>query len=90
MWLLFLLLLALPLSVAFQTADRILSCYILYSMYAPHPISINPFATVLHAIFVRETNKALEVERDGGLVGNDQLVYVLWKVLKGDGKDVSD
>ena len=59
-------------------------------MYAPHPISINPFATVLHAIFVRETNKALEIEKDGGLAENDQFVYVLWKVLKGDGKDVSD
>ena len=73
-----------------QAADRILSCYILYSMYAPHPISINPFATVLHAIFVRETNKALEMEKDGGFAGNDQFVYVLWKILKGDGKDVSD
>ena len=59
-------------------------------MYAPHPISINPFATVLHSIFVRETNKALEMERDGGLAENDQFVYVLWKILKGDGKDVSD
>ena len=77
-------------SVAFQTADRILSCYILYSMYAPYPISINPFAAVLHALFVRETNKALETEQDGGLVENDQFVYVLWKILKGDGKDVSE
>lgn len=59
-------------------------------MYAPHPISINPFATVLHAIFVRETNKALEMEKDGRFAENDQFVYVLWKILKGDGKDVSD
>ena len=59
-------------------------------MYAPHPISINPFATVLHAIFVRETNRALEMEKGGGLAENDQFVYVLWKILKGDGKDVRD
>ena len=59
-------------------------------MYAPHPISINPFATVLYAVFVRETNKALEVEKGGGFAENDQFVYVLWKILKGDGKDVSD
>jgi hypothetical protein len=59
-------------------------------MYAPHPISINPFATVLHAIFVRETNKALEMVQDGGPAENDQFVYVLWKILKGDGKDVRD
>jgi len=59
-------------------------------MYAPHPISINPFATVLYAIFVRETNKALDMEKDGGFAQNDQFVYVLWKILKGDGKDVSD
>ena len=83
-----LFLLALSPSAAFQAPDRILSCYILYSMYAPHPISINPFATVLHAIFVRETNKALETEKGGGLAENDQFVYVLWKILKGDGKDV--
>ena len=76
------------LSGVLQTADRILSSYILYSMYAPHPISINPFATVLHAIFVRETNKALETERGGGPAENDQFVYVLWKILKGDGMDV--
>jgi len=80
----------LSLSVVSQTADRILSCYILYSMYAPHPISINPFAAVLHAIFVRETNKALEMEKAGGFAGNDQFVYVLWKILKGDGNDVSN
>ena len=90
MWLLLLLLLALSPLVASQTTDRILSSYILYSMYAPHSISINPFASVLHAIFVRETNKALEMEKNGGLAENDQFVYVLWKILKGDGKDVSD
>lgn len=71
-----------------EAADRIISSYILYSMYAPHPISINPFATVLHAIFVRETNKALNTEKSGSLVENDQFVYVLWKILKGDGKDI--
>lgn len=90
MWLSSLLLFMLSHLVAFQAADRILSCYILYSMYAPYPISINPFATVLHAIFVRETNKALEVEKDGGFAENDQFVYVLWKILKGDGNDVRD
>ena len=72
------------LSGALQATNRILSCYILYSMYAPHPMSINPFATVLHAIFVRETNKALEMEKGGGFAENDQFVYVLWKILKGD------
>ena len=53
-------------------------------------MSINPFATVLYAIFVQETNKALEMEKDGGFAENDQFVYVLWKILKGDGRDVSD
>ena len=90
MWPLPVLPLALSPLAVFQMADRILACYILYSMYAPHPISINPFATVLHAIFVQETNKALEMEKNGGLAENDQFVYVLWKVLKGDGKDVSN
>lgn len=71
-----------------EATVRIIACYILYSMYAPHPISINPFVTVLHAIFVRETNKALEMERNGVPADNDQFVYVLWKILKGDGKDI--
>ena len=39
---------------------------------------------------MRETNKALWMEKDGGFADNDQFVYVLWKILKGDGKDVSD
>ena len=64
--------------------------YILYSLYAPHPISINPFKTVLYAAFIRERESAVKVSNTSGVSENEQLVWVLWKILKGDGGDVSD
>ena len=63
--------------------------YILYSLYAPHPISLNPFKSVLYAAFVRERDAAVQVAASGGVSENEQLVWVLWKILKGDGNDVS-
>lgn len=72
-----------------EVAERILACYILFALYAPHPIQLNPFASVLHTIFVKETERAQKLENAGGIADNDQLVYVLWKILKGDGNDVS-
>ena len=63
--------------------------YILYSLYAPHPIAINPFKSVLYATFVRERETAIRVANSGGIGENEQLVWVLWKILKGDGSDVS-
>ena len=63
--------------------------YILYSLYAPHPISLNPFKSVLYAAFVRERDAAVQVAAAGGVSENEQLVWVLWKILKGDGNDVS-
>ena len=64
--------------------------YILYSLYAPHPISLNPFKTVLYATFVREREAAIQVGSAGGVSENEQLVWLLWKILKGDGSDVSN
>ncbi len=63
--------------------------YILYSLYAPHPIAINPFKSVLYATFVREREAAVRVANAGGISDNEQLVWVLWKILKGDGSDAS-
>ena len=63
--------------------------YILYSLYAPHPIAINPFKSVLYATFVRERETAIRVANSGGIGENEQLVWALWKILKGDGNDVS-
>lgn len=62
--------------------------YILYSLYAPHPISINPFKSVLCATFIRERDAAVQVANSGGVGENEQLIWVLWKILKGDGSDV--
>ena len=72
-----------------QLPQRILVSYMLYSLYAPHPIAINPFKSVLHASFVKERDLAVQVATAGGVSENEQLVWVLWKILKGDGSDVS-
>jgi hypothetical protein len=69
--------------------QRILVAYILYSLYAPHPISINPFKSVLFDTFTKERNAAVQLAGEGKTSDNEQLVWVLWKVLKGDGDHVS-
>lgn len=72
-----------------QLAQRILVSYILYSLYAPHPIAINPFKSVLFVTFNKERDQAIRVSSGGATSPNEQLVWVLWKILKGDGNDVS-
>jgi hypothetical protein len=62
--------------------------YILYSLYAPHPIAINPFKSVLFDTFTKERDAAIQLAEDGKTSDNEQLVWVLWKVLKGDGDHV--
>ncbi|KIK66064.1 hypothetical protein GYMLUDRAFT_55925 [Collybiopsis luxurians FD-317 M1] len=89
-----------------QTAQRILVSFVLFSLYAPHPISINPFRSALYMTFVKEREKAIRVASpnasgqtklgNGGDTGtavtgtpsNEQLVWVLWKILRGDGNDI--
>lgn len=72
-----------------QLAQRIPVSFILYSMYAPYPISLNPFKSVLYATFVKERELAIEISAEGGFSEREQLVWVLWKILKGDGNDVN-
>ncbi|KAH7882673.1 hypothetical protein F5I97DRAFT_1907405 [Phlebopus sp. FC_14] len=71
-----------------ELAQRILVSFILYSMYAPYPISLNPFKSALYATFLRERGQATMVAAEGGFSDNEQLVWVLWKILKGDGNDI--
>ncbi|KAJ7758788.1 hypothetical protein DFH07DRAFT_817946 [Mycena maculata] len=72
-----------------ELTDRILASFILFALYAPHPISINPFKSVLFVTFVKEREKALAVAAtNGGVAPNEPLVWVLWKILKGDGDDI--
>jgi hypothetical protein len=71
-----------------QLAQRIPVSFILYSMYAPYPISLNPFKSVLYATFVKERELAIEISTEGGFSEREQLVWVLWKILKGDGNDI--
>ncbi|KAH9916386.1 uncharacterized protein BXZ73DRAFT_92491 [Epithele typhae] len=71
-----------------ELTQRILVSYILFSLYAPHPIAINPFKSVLYATFIKERDAAVRVAEAGGVHENEQFVWVLWKILKGDGKDI--
>ncbi|RDB18211.1 hypothetical protein Hypma_000574 [Hypsizygus marmoreus] len=71
-----------------ELAQRILVAFLLYSLYAPHPIAINPFKSVLFVTFVKEREKAVSMAQSGEVSPNEQLVWVLWKILKGDGNDI--
>lgn len=65
----------------------------MYSLYAPHPISINPFKTVLFSTFLQEKEVAVRTSGDGKentTCENEKLVWALWKILKGEGNDVSN
>ncbi|KAG6377946.1 hypothetical protein JVT61DRAFT_14740 [Boletus reticuloceps] len=76
------------LSSSIELAQRILVSFILYSMYAPYPMSLNPFKSALYATFLKERGYATVVAAEGGFSDNEQLVWVLWKILKGDGNDI--
>jgi hypothetical protein len=72
-----------------QLVQRIPVSFILHSMYAPYSISLNPFKSVLYTTFVKERELAIKVSAEGGFSEREQLVWVLWKILKGDGNDVN-
>ncbi|KAJ7267797.1 hypothetical protein C8J57DRAFT_1469256 [Mycena rebaudengoi] len=91
-----------------ELTDRILVSFILFALYAPHPIAINPFKSVLVGTFVKEREKAVRIaggvggqqtnggeqqevlnsSGQSGVAPNEPLVWVLWKILKGDGEDI--
>jgi len=58
-------------------------------MYSPYSISLNPFKSVLYTTFVKERELAIKVSAEGRFSEREQLVWVLWKILKGDGNDVN-
>lgn len=59
-------------------------------MYTPYPVVVNPFKSALFVVYFRERQKAVAIANEGGVSPNEQFVWVLWKILKGDGNDVSD
>ncbi|KAI0087555.1 hypothetical protein BDY19DRAFT_994871 [Irpex rosettiformis] len=71
-----------------ELSQRILASYIIYALYAPHPISMNPFQSALSVAFAKERELATKIVPDDGISQNEQLVWVLWKILKGDGGDI--
>jgi hypothetical protein len=73
---------------AAELPQRILVSFILYSLYAPHPVTINPFKSALFVVYTKEREKAVTTANEGGVSPNEQFVWVLWKILKGDGNDI--
>ncbi|KAF8153883.1 hypothetical protein B0H34DRAFT_69600 [Crassisporium funariophilum] len=71
-----------------ELAQRILVSFILYSLYVPHPVTINPFKSALLVAYIKEREKAVSIANEGGVSPNEQFVWVLWKILKGDGNDI--
>ncbi|KAJ7480974.1 hypothetical protein FB451DRAFT_1556404 [Mycena latifolia] len=67
--------------------DRILISFILFALYAPHLMAIDPFKSVLFVTFVKEREKGLAVAGTGGVAPNEPLVWVLWTILMGGGDD---
>ncbi|KAJ7480973.1 hypothetical protein FB451DRAFT_1395023 [Mycena latifolia] len=65
-----------------------LVAFLLFALYVPHPIAINPFKSVLFVTFVKECEKALALA-GSGVAPNKPLVWVLWKILKGNGDDLA-
>ncbi|KAF7314730.1 hypothetical protein MKEN_00947000 [Mycena kentingensis (nom. inval.)] len=71
-----------------EVAPRIIASFILFGLYAPHPIALNPFKSALIAVFLVERQRATDASRTGGVAENEPLVWVLWKILKGQGDDI--
>lgn len=57
-------------------------------MYAPHPIGLNPFKSALLDTFLKERKIAIENPNNDDASEREQLVWVLWKILRGDGQDL--
>ncbi|KAF8809862.1 hypothetical protein BYT27DRAFT_7093392 [Phlegmacium glaucopus] len=71
-----------------ELAQRILVSFILYSLYVPHPVTVNPFRSALLVAYLREREKAVTIANEGGVSPDEPLVWVLWKILRGDGNDI--
>lgn len=50
---------------------------------------MNPFQSALALVFAKEREFAIKTAPNDGIAQNEQLVWVLWKILRGDGGDVS-
>ncbi|KAJ2916342.1 hypothetical protein MD484_g4033, partial [Candolleomyces efflorescens] len=49
-----------------ELASRILVSFILYTLYAPHPIAVNPFKSAIFTTYQSEREKAVGFAYDGG------------------------
>ncbi|KAJ7447451.1 hypothetical protein FB451DRAFT_1567536 [Mycena latifolia] len=69
--------------------DRILASFVSSSLYAPHPIAMNPSKSVLVGASVKEREKALASAKTGGITPNEPLLWILWKILTSEGEDLA-
>ena len=49
---------------------------------------MNPFKSALVSTFAKEKEQAVRVANTGAISENEQLIWVLWKILKGGGGEV--
>ena len=76
-------------NIRITLCGRILASYILYFLYFTSPEAMKPYGAVFIEVFNRERDIARTESERGGVSETEQLVWVLWKILKGDGGDVS-
>ncbi|KZS95385.1 hypothetical protein SISNIDRAFT_483622 [Sistotremastrum niveocremeum HHB9708] len=69
-------------------ALRILSSFILFSLYTPHPISMNPFRSIILEQFLSHRAVARTHVNINDTHVNEQFIWVLWKILRGEGSDI--
>ncbi|KAJ7462992.1 hypothetical protein FB451DRAFT_1562400 [Mycena latifolia] len=55
---------------------------------SPHPIFINPFKSALSATFIQEHGDAFAAARYSRAAPNDRPVWILCRILKGEGDDL--
>lgn len=72
-----------------ESSSRITAAYVLYSLYLPHPINMNPFHSALLEVFNNEKQCPLPQSIDHALPG-PQFPWVLWKILNNQGHELDD
>jgi len=65
-----------------DSSSRITAAYVLYSLYLPHPINMNPFHSALLEAFNISQCQSPQPEDSA------QLTWVLWKILNNQGQEL--
>jgi hypothetical protein len=79
-----------------QVLRRIVASFLLYALYAPHSMDLNPFLSAIRQIFVAERQAlraAMGSSTSGASAlasasGREAFVWALWQILQGHGMEV--